>query len=492
MSYQSLFTNYGMQRLAEASAAGVPINLTQMAVGDGNGNPTAPSELQTHLVRERYRAAINRVYQDAADPQQFVAELVIPAATGGFTLREIGVFDVDGSLLVVGNLPDVYKPTADEGAFADTVVRVVFRVDNADNITLVIDPNTAVASQTWVLNSVTAATVIPGGNVGQFLGKKSNADGDVEWQELTDITVNVRTLGERQTLAAGQTTVTLALTTTDGLAVYVNGIRIDKGSGTGEWSPDETDDTVLHLGQAYPAGTRLSLYQNEPTGSAAVPLERNRNLADVPDKAQARTNLGIYSKEEVDQRCRQPGDIFYTAANTAPARSLKANGATVSRIAYAKLFAAIGTRFGAGDGSSTFNLPDLRGEFVRGWDDGRGVDGGRELGSYQGGSLQLHGHSGSAATAGKHGHSGKTTVNGTHSHTMTFLRDRSPVDPGNAVMGDENYYGEQTHTTSKDGAHIHGLSIDQGGEHSHTITIGNTGGSETRPRNIALLACIAF
>ena len=84
------------------------------------------------------------------------------------------------------------------------------------------------------------------------------------------------------------------------------------------------------------------------------------------------------------------GTVLYFAGQTAPAGWLKANGAAVSRTAYAALFAAIGTTYGAGDGRSTFNLPDLRGEFLRGWDDGRGVDAGRALGSAQAHALQSH------------------------------------------------------------------------------------------------------
>jgi len=77
------------------------------------------------------------------------------------------------------------------------------------------------------------------------------------------------------------------------------------------------------------------------------------------------------------------GTVIWFAANTAPTGYLKANGANVSRTTYASLFAAIGTVFGVGDGSTTFGLPDLRGEFIRGWDDGRGVDSGRAFGSAQ-------------------------------------------------------------------------------------------------------------
>ena len=86
------------------------------------------------------------------------------------------------------------------------------------------------------------------------------------------------------------------------------------------------------------------------------------------------------------------GAVLYFSGRTAPAGWLKANGAAVSRTAYAALFAAIGTTYGAGDGRSTFNLPDLRGEFLRGWDDGRGVDPGRGFGFGQADAMRQHYH----------------------------------------------------------------------------------------------------
>ncbi len=86
------------------------------------------------------------------------------------------------------------------------------------------------------------------------------------------------------------------------------------------------------------------------------------------------------------------GTVLYFAGQTAPAGWLKANGAAVSRTAYAALFAAIGTTYGFGDGRSTFNLPDLRGEFIRGWDDGRGVDTPRPMGSAQVDAVRQHYH----------------------------------------------------------------------------------------------------
>jgi hypothetical protein len=139
------------------------------------------------------------------------------------------------------------------------------------------------------------------------------------------------------------------------------------------------------------------------------------------------------------------GTVIYTARSTAPTGYLKANGDAVSRTTYATLFSAIGTTYGGGDGSTTFNLPDLRGEFIRGWDDGRGVDSGRTFASSQDHQLQEHTH----------------TILG---------RNFAPPFGGNPItIWDLN------------GSNIY--------KDTNSGTTGNFG-TETRPRNVALLACI--
>ena len=445
MAYATIHTNYGLQRLAQAETTGVPINLIEMAVGDGNGNETIPSQSQTQLVRERFRAIINRVYQDASDPLRFTAELIIPASVGGFTLREVGVFDDTGSLFVVGNLPSTYKPENDEGAYSDTVVRVDFLVSNASTITLQVDPNVVVVTQQWISNNVTAATIIPGGTTGQILAKESNADGDYIWKDPTDAVVVVDTIAEKQTLSASQTIVDLTETITYGLAVYIEGVRLPMGSGVDEWQPDPAITTRVILGKSYPEGSVFQGVNNEPAGSAPAPLERAKNLSDVQSAATSRTNLDVFSKAETRQMA--PAGLVATfARSTAPTGWLKANGAAVSRTAYADLYAAIGTRFGAGDGINTFNLPDLRGEFIRGWDDGRGIDSGRTLGSSQGQLIESH----------DHGMDPYKQINANVLQPVTGGAELSTVGVGSAVRTK------------------------------------HTGGSETRPRNVALLYCIKF
>ncbi|WP_228368206.1 phage tail-collar fiber domain-containing protein, partial [Klebsiella pneumoniae] len=296
------------------------------------------------------------------DPLLFTAELVVPASLGGFVIREVGVYDDTGALFAVANVPNTYKPNTSEGAYADTVIRMQFLVSNASVVSLQVDPNVAVATQSWIQNTITLPYLLKGGRTGQILAKKSNADGDVQWQDPTVANVTVSTVDEQQTLTAGQLPVTLTKCTTIGLALYIEGVRLLKS----DWTPDPVDSTKLTLVQAYPDGSQLYAVQNDPAAFVPSPLIQSKNLADVPDPSAARANLGVDSKASTDTHA-PAGAVVHFARTTAPAGWLKANGTAVSRTAYAALFAAIGTTYGAGDGFNTFNLPDLRGEFIRGF-----------------------------------------------------------------------------------------------------------------------------
>lgn len=387
MAYQTIHTKYGLIEIAKAQATGVPINLTHMAVGDGGGAPITPDPNQLALVNERHRSTINAVRQDPSDPTLYYVELVIPAATGGWWIREFGIFDDDGKLFAVGSFPDAYKPLPSDGATHDMVVRVNLIVAQVGVITLQIDPSVTIASREWVLQTVTPAAMWPGGTTNQVLTKNSNLDGDAEWKDPGSGTVIVNVVEETQLITANpQLTLDLVTVTTFGLAVYVEGVRIPRIPGPDGWQQG-VDNTQIVLGKQYPIGSRVKFYQNDPMASFPQMLETSKNLSDVPDKAAARSNLDVHTKAESDA-AGQPGDIKYSARSTAPAGWLKANGAAVSRTAYSALFLAIGTTFGAGDGVNTFNLPDLRGEFIRGWDDGRGVDAGRAFGSAQGDAIR--------------------------------------------------------------------------------------------------------
>ncbi|MCW1412214.1 tail fiber protein [Rhizobium sp. 1AS11] len=208
-----------------------------------------------------------------------------------------------------------------------------------------------------------------------------------------------------------------------------------------------------------------------------------------------------YTKEQVDaivapviatfaEKGTQPGDVKFSRRTTAPAGWLKANGAAVSRASYPELDAAIyvgdsanataldgyrctnpanptGTRSVSG---SYIVLPDLRGEFLRGWDDGRGIDPARALGSAQSGQNLAHDHNGATGAAG----ASAIYVTG-----RTTNQSSLTVHPGDFILG----------VASGDGG---GVTIYTGSSANHTHAIAASGGSEARPRNYALLALIKY
>lgn len=338
--YYTLLTAAGIAKIANAGATGGTVNLTHIALGDGNGTAVTPTETATALVHEVHRGPINHLYVPSTDPAQIAAELVVLPNVGGWTIREVGVYDDDGDLLIYGSHPAVYKPVLAEGSGMDLTVVVRALVGNGAPVQLKIDQAVVLATRAWVL--------------------------DV-----------------------------------------------------------------------------LGTHKTDPAGHPVVTQEANGFMGSA-----------------MLNGLMPPGAVAHFALSSAPAGWLKCNGATISRVTYADLFAAIGTTFGAGDGSTTFNLPDLRGEFLRGLDDGRGVDASRALGSAQGHSLQSHNHQ--IPTGG-----GNDPCYGITDTSWVYGSNNSPVSGQYAT----------TYPVAE-AANING-------------TIG-TFRAETRPRNIALLACIKY
>ena len=222
--------------------------------------------------------------------------------------------------------------------------------------------------------------------------------------------------------------------------------NLDASISTGNSTKSAIDASIAN-GQLGNASTLT-------TTSKVIVGAINENKANIDLKASI-ANMGIITNlpttdkssvvnaiiEIVSSMANNTGEVAFLARNTAPTGYLKANGATVSRTAYARLFTAIGTTFGIGDGSTTFGLPDLRGYFIRGWDDSRGIDTGRTFGSIQTDDFKSH----------------------THTQALGGALSTCALAAGLGVIGQSN-----------------------------TSLVSTTGGTETRPKNIALLAVIKY
>lgn len=152
--YYTLVTNIGAARIAKATALGTVVNLSQMAVGDGGGNPITPSATATALTREVYRASLNMLAVDENNQKQVIAELLIPEEQGDFTIREVGLFDDDNNLIAIGSIADSYKPLLSSGTASQQIIRMVIQIDNTDAVVLKVDPAVVLATRDFVTKEV--------------------------------------------------------------------------------------------------------------------------------------------------------------------------------------------------------------------------------------------------------------------------------------------------------------------------------------------------
>ncbi|WP_258125335.1 phage tail protein [Escherichia coli] len=149
--FKTVITDTGAKKLAQAAAPdGKPVRLTHMAVGDGGGTLPTPDSKQTRLVHEVWRHTVNRVFLDATHQNRIIAELVIPPETGGFWIREIGVFDEHGDLIAVGNTAESYKPTVAEGSGRAQTFRTILTVSSTATVTLTVDNTMVMATVDYV------------------------------------------------------------------------------------------------------------------------------------------------------------------------------------------------------------------------------------------------------------------------------------------------------------------------------------------------------
>lgn len=154
--YYAIPTDAGQAKIANAIALGIPLKITHMAVGDGNGQPVTPNAAQTSLVREKRRAPLNTLFQDPLNQSQLVAEQIIPEDVGDWWIREVGIFSEDGTLIAIANTPDTYKPLLSSGAGRTQVIRMVLIISDTSAVELKVDPAVVLATRKYVDDLMTA------------------------------------------------------------------------------------------------------------------------------------------------------------------------------------------------------------------------------------------------------------------------------------------------------------------------------------------------
>ncbi|EJF1650630.1 phage tail protein [Escherichia coli] len=425
VKYYAILTNQGAARLANATMLGSKLNLTQMAVGDANGVLPTPDPAQTKLINQKRIAPLNLLSVDPNNQSQIIAEQIIPENEGGFWIREIGLYDDEGVLIAVANCPETYKPQLQEGSGRTQTIRMILVVTNTEAITLKIDPSVVLATRKYVDDEVLELRLYVDDQMRNHIAAQ---DPHTQYAQKHNPTFT----GEPKapTPAAGNNTTRIATTAFVQAAItaLING------------APD-TLDTLKEIAAAINNDPKFSATINNAL-SGKQPLDETLTHLSGKDVAGLLAYLGLGEGSALPVGVPVPWP-----SATPPTGWLKCNGAAFSAEEYPELAKAYPTN----------KLPDLRGEFIRGWDDGRGIDARRALLSLQAGMLEKHRH----IVVANDGYDTKDEWKLATIFKKTYKQGRG-LD-----------------ATNTGGSLIPSPTLHSRG------SIGNTGGSETRPRNIA-------
>ncbi|EJN1749166.1 phage tail protein [Escherichia coli] len=352
--YYAVLTNVGAAKLANATALGAQVEITQMAVGDGNGVLPTPNPAQTALVHELRRKPLNSLSIDPNNANQIIAEQVIPEDEGGWWIREIGLFDKDGDMIAVANCAETYKPQLQEGSGRVQVVRMILIVSSTAAVTLKIDPSVVLATRKYVDDQIIqvksyvdqkmAAHVAAADPHKQYAPKESPA--------LTGRPTAPTAEGKDSSTRIANTAFVQAA-----IAALVG-------------SSPEALDTLNELAAALGNDPNFA---TTVTNSLAGKMDKSANGSDIENVSVFLQNLGLGEGSALPVGVPVPWP-----SATPPTGWLKCNGAPFSAEEYPELAKVYPTN----------KLPDLRGEFIRGWDDGRGMDTGRAILSAQGDAIR--------------------------------------------------------------------------------------------------------
>ncbi|KXM80862.1 phage tail protein, partial [Escherichia coli] len=276
--FKTVITDTGAQKLAQAAAPdGKPVRLTHMAVGDGGGALPTPDSKQTRLVHEVWRHTVNRVILDATHQNRIIAELVIPPETGGFWIREIGVFDEHGDLIAVGNTAESYKPTVAEGSGRTQTFRTILTVSSTATVALTVDNTMVMATVDYVNDKLKEH-------------EQSRRHPDASLTAKGFVQLSSATNSDSETLAATPKAVKAAYDMANGKYTAQDATTAQKGIVQLSSATNSTSETLAATSNAVKAA-----YDN-----AEKRLQKAKNGEDISDKDTFTKNIGAcraYSAE---------------------------------------------------------------------------------------------------------------------------------------------------------------------------------------------------
>ncbi|EEX1532832.1 phage tail protein [Escherichia coli] len=276
--FKTVITDTGAKKLAQAAAPdGKPVRLTHMAVGDGGGALPTPDSKQTRLVHEVWRHTVNRVILDATHQNRIIAELVIPPETGGFWIREIGVFDEHGDLIAVGNTAESYKPAVAEGSGRAQTFRTILTVSSTATVALTVDNTMVMATVDYVDNKLKEH-------------EQSRCHPDASLTAKGFVQLSSATNRDSETLAATPKAVKVAYDLANGKYTAQDATTARKGLVQLSSATNSTSETLAATSNAVKAA-----YDN-----AEKRLQKAKNGEDISDKDTFTKNIGAcraYSAE---------------------------------------------------------------------------------------------------------------------------------------------------------------------------------------------------
>ncbi|EOL9020154.1 phage tail protein [Cronobacter dublinensis] len=374
--YFALLTNQGAARLANAAALGTKLNLTQLAVGDGGGSLPVPDTTQTRLINEKRRAPLNMLSVDPVNTSQIIAEQIIPESEGGYWIREIGLYDDAGVLIAVANCPETYKPQLQEGSGRTQTIRLVLIVSATDAVALKIDPSVVLATRKYADDKAIEVKLYIDQLMEQHL---KAADPHTQYAPKASPALTGKPTAPTPAPATNDTQLATTAFVKTALAALV---------ANAPAALDTLNELAAALGNDanFAANVTKALAGKQPLDTTLTALSGK-----TPGELLAWLGLGDGSALPVGVPVPWP-------LPNAPEGWLKYNGAPFDKARYPKL--ALIYPGGV--------LPDMRGEFLRGWDDGRGVDAGRGLLTAQGDAIRditgttnnLYNSSGAGAVSG--------------------------------------------------------------------------------------------